>query len=91
MTIAELMWASAPGILTGVVLAVFSARQRRRDRGQDEREKARKRESLSSSGPEPARHPGGTSRGSPFPGESREDPDGTGGVRGAHADHPGPG
>ena len=46
MTIAELVWASAPGVLTGIVLAVFSARQRRRDRGQEEREKARKRESL---------------------------------------------
>jgi predicted histidine transporter YuiF (NhaC family) len=46
VSIAELMWASAPGLLTGIVLAVFSARQRQRDRGQEEREKARKRESL---------------------------------------------
>ena len=46
MTFKQLMWASAPGILTGIVLAVFSARQRRRARGQEEREKARKRESL---------------------------------------------
>lgn len=46
MSFTQLMWASAPGILTGIVLAVFSARQRSRDRGQEERDKARKRESL---------------------------------------------
>lgn len=42
----QLLWASAPGILTGIVLAVFSARQRRRDKSQQEVEKARERESL---------------------------------------------
>lgn len=42
----QLLWASAPGILTGIVLAVFSAQQRRRDKSQQEVEKARERESL---------------------------------------------
>lgn len=42
----QLLWASAPGILTGIVLAVFSARQRRRDKSQQEVERARERESL---------------------------------------------
>ena len=42
----QLLWASAPGILTGIVLAVFSARQRQRDKSQREVEKARERESL---------------------------------------------
>lgn len=42
----QLLWASAPGVLTGIVLAVFSARQRRRDKSQQEVEKARERESL---------------------------------------------
>ena len=42
----QLLWASAPGVLTGIVLAVFSARQRRRDKSQQEVERARERESL---------------------------------------------
>ena len=46
MSFTQLMWASAPGVLTGIVLAVFSARQRRRDKSQQEVEKARERESL---------------------------------------------
>ena len=46
MSFTQLMWASAPGVLTGIVLAVFSARQRRRDKSQQEVERARERESL---------------------------------------------
>ena len=42
----QLLWASAPGVLTGIVLAVFSARQRQRDKSQQEVERARERESL---------------------------------------------
>ena len=37
----QLLWASAPGILTGIVLAVFSARQRQRDKSQQEVERAK--------------------------------------------------
>ena len=42
----DLIWALAPGIITGIVLAVFSARQRAGEESRKQEAEARRKESL---------------------------------------------